>query len=240
MPIASQPTRGYTDYQREGNFDTGSFFGTNVLQLLTMPLVSNLQDVSRYAYVAGTFDCGLGQIQIEFDWFLDGQASAAIGKRIIMVDANIAAIAQIRLPNLGPFLQITLTPVTANPECAWQFIASNRVYPLEMIPVHPVLIALQGQAINAGATLNLYPVDYYSGPVAVWYDPTFTTGNCDLQYLTTSGTWAYIDQLSHTTNGNNDRQWVVPTGAWRLTVGNTSAGNSSFFLGVTPSTTGST
>lgn len=240
MPLAPTGTRGYADSQRVSNYDTGVLWNLSTGPNTT-DWVSPVLDVSRFAYLGMNIAALLGQPQVNLAWYLDAQATIACGTRVFALDTNISGNAHARILNLGPFVQITIARVTA-PQYYLQIqaYATNRVYPFEFIPTNPVILSQQNVAIGAGINANVYPVDYYAGPVNVWFDAAYANGGVSLQYLNQSGTWEFNDERVTTAVGVYTYQMVTPPGAWRLVVGNNTGGASSYYLVVTPSLTGST
>ena len=237
-PLVSAPNRGYADYQRVGNYDTGTLWTVDTgpgQTLVTSPVL----DVSRFAYLSGHLTCNTNQCSCAVLWWADAAATISIGARVFRLSDQIGGTALIRLPNLGPYCNFQFTQAGAPTFAIRTYvIATNRVHPLEFIPGNPVLIDQQTAAIGASSTSTVYPSDYYAGPVSVWYLPAYASGDVNIQVLTSGGTWDYIARLANSAAGSFLTTMIAPPGAWRVIVSNNTAGASTYTLGVTPPTTG--
>lgn len=240
-PLVNAPNRGYADWQRVDNYDSGQLYsdpGTSGAG----SIATSVLDVSRYGYIAGYDFAAAGSFEAGFFWYIDAAATVGVGLRQFMLDSNITDDAQYRLPNMGPFLKVAWSTIGAGP---WthraELFGTNRVHPLELIPRSPVLIDQQAIAIAAGATATFYPSGYYSGPAQWWVETGTQVGSLRFQYLTTAGTWDILNELpsvAATSDGSGIA--VVPSGAWRAQLTNEGAVSASFYLTVTPTMTGAT
>ena len=220
-PLIAPPSRGYADMQRIANYDSPVLFSEN---FASHPgnAATPVLDVSRYAYIGGTDAVFTLDVQLSFSWWMDAAGTIAAGTRIFQMTPNIANPAQYRLPNLGPFVTITYTPLTAG---TWQhtceLIGTNRQHPLEFIPTQWRILYSNAVSIPASGSETLYPTDFYAGPMAVF---TNTTQVCavSLQAENTSGTWERLEALTTVVSTNALTTWVAPPGAWRIQVVNTS------------------
>lgn len=238
-PLVSAPNRGYADYQRQSNWDTGVLWNEDTGPIaadVTSPVI----DMSRSAFVGMNIAALTGQPLIILNWYLDAGATLPVGRRQFQMTQSIANNAQVRMLNMGPFLQITLSRVTVpNYRVIMQVYGTSRTYPLEFIPRSSLLIDVQGQAIGASpANVTTYPIDYYAGPVRVAVFG-LSSGFITLDYLNGSGVLDPIDQQSMNASGDTVFNTVVPVGAWAVNVQNGSTATS-YDLIVTPSFTGAT
>lgn len=232
---------GYPDGQRVANYDSPALWVDDPGLVTAQDRTSPILNVSRYAYLCGQFGETQSQSQVQITWYLDAAGAVAVGRRTFQLDFNIG-LAQFRTVNLGPYVQVvrtaTVFDATYGPE-SWVF-ASNRDYPLEFIPINPLLIDEQNVTLGAGASLTMYPLGYYAGPIQLWTDlgaPSLVNMRC----LVAGGGWHYIAQLGITTTPSQAvYEWVAPSGAWQITFENNGAGAAGFYLAVTPSLTGST
>lgn len=239
-PLLAPPLRGYTDEQRLANYDTGSLYTHQTVNSNAIVPGPTL-DVSRFAYIGGAATEALSSSVMNFQWALDAAFSQVTGNRQVILNSNIPGDAFFRLLNLGPFVGVNLNPIAgANRTQFVNVFATNRVAQLEFIPQAQTLISQQSVAIGASATVVVYPVDYYAGPVQLVLEGNVSIQPV-LQFLDTSGNW--------------DSLWVVPPiaasvwtpftvvtppGAWRLEVINQTAGAGLYSAIMTPPTTGAT
>lgn len=237
-PLIGAPNRGYADWQRIGNYDSGvewsaTYTNTGVTE------VSPVIDMSRYAYLGGKVGCTLNTVLVTFLWYADAAATVLVGGRQFVLSAGIANPAQLRIPNLGPFVQVTLAPIGgANYTFNAEVIGTNRVHPCEMIPSQSTLLVVSGVTIPPGQT-NFFPSDYFSGPARLTTTNSGGSVTCTLMYRNVDGTDQPIEQF-----GVNPAATIlsasilVPEAAWYLAVFNGAAAQA-FSCWITPSPTGS-
>jgi hypothetical protein len=238
MPLVSAPNRGYADYQRVGNYDTEDIWSAQITNQ-AVEQISPILDVSRFAYLGLYANIGgsPGNAFIVLEWYMDAAASNLVGTRVLSLATQISTY-QSRIVNLGPFLIINVAPMGGNLTGFFQAFASNRVYPLELVPVNPVLIDQQHIAIAANGTATLYPSDYFAGPMQVAFNAPSANSFAQVAYLSAGNTW----DVTYSTPLIAAGVWsvantVAPVGAWRVFIVNgTSA--AFYYLIVTPSVTG--
>ena len=239
MSISAPPARGYPDWQRIQNYDTGILYNL-VPGLTSGSFTSPIIDVSRFEYMGGYLFELSSQCSVGLRWFIDRAGAIAVGAITLVLSANVTNGAQIRFPNLGPFLQVTVVPLAGlqyDPDVA--IFATNRFHPLEFIPVNPVLVDQQNFPVAGNATAVFYPSDYYAGPVSTWC--LFgQTGQLTFEYLTAGNNWDDFYQVILTANAEVTPQVVTPPGAWRCVLVNQSAVATGVYLAVVPPMTGST
>ena len=238
MPLLASSNRGYADWQRVENWDTGDLWsasGNNVAVGTASPIL----DVSRSGYLGGYLTgSGVGAI-FTATWYIDAAGTIPIGTRAFVLIDNILSEAQVRLPNLGPFVQLALDPLTnGNFSYSAQVFGTNRVHPLEFIPSHAALIEETNTPVPATSTLFYYPQDYYSGPVQVYTSPTGAV-TVAIQLIDPLGNWYNTTLYTVAANANDTREGIAPPGAWRMAVVNGGGSSVNISLAVTPSMTGS-
>lgn len=239
-PLASPPSRGYADYQRVGNFDSGVIIAADS-GVRNTPYITGLEDVSRYAYLGGFMQASSGQCEVIINWYFDAAGSIGPVSRTFQLYSGIGVSAQIRLPNLGPFVQIeSISAGGGNYEFVAEIIATNRVHPLEFIPKNAILFDNQAQSLAVGDNA-LYPSDYYAGPVIIHWNNPVAGCNLQLQVLTPTNVWDTYYEQSFAAVTLAEFQSITPPGAWRLVAHNGSGGvMNGQVIAVTPSTTGAT
>lgn len=238
MPLMSAPSRGYTDWQRVENWDSGVLFSNNGAAAITGD-GTGLLDVSRYAYLSGFDEVTGGNVQATYAWFADAAGLVGCGGRTIMFEGQNSRQAQYRLPNLGPYVQIgwqLATGASFNHTCV--IMATNRAHPLEMIPGNSLLIYESNFNLPAGDTF-LYPGTMYTGPVQIWTHALGASVILVLQMMLSNGTYDAMIQLPGA-NGEQVFNWTAPQGAWRLRVANSGAAVPGVYLMATASLTGAT
>lgn len=237
-PLVVAPNRGYADYQRVDNYDTGVLWN-NPGVLSNATVVSPVLDVSRFGYLGGTVAVAAGtQANVAVSWFADAGITVVLGQRTFALQNTGAAPAQIRFPNLGPYCRFTVTSATG---AAFNFtatiIATNRLHPLEMIPTASSLFAASGKALAIGGTDTYFPASYCAGPVQLWID----TGGVSVE-LTILGAlsnansyvlWRNQSQTTLTTD-----IVIVPLGVWFAQVFNNAGAAVTYSIAATSSLTG--
>lgn len=239
-PLVSAPNRGYADWQRLSNMDTGVLFN-QVVAAQNAPPFSPIIDVSRYEFLGGQAFMSNGQANVRLQWYADAAGAVTMGQRSFQLTSQIPAAAQLRLPNLGPFVQwVWSAPGVSTFSGTVNLIATNRYHPLEFVPTSPVLFQLSGGAAPVNNTIYM-PNDYYAGPVSYWYNPAYSTGFLQLQWLDNQGNWQNIySSVQTAANTETPGIAVTPPGAWRIVTFNGSGVASTHYIGVVQSQTGST
>jgi hypothetical protein len=201
---------------------------------LTTPVL----DVSRYAYLGGYDAVGTREVQVTFDWYTDSGGVNNCGTRTLVLSPSIVSPAQYRLPNLGPFVQVSYLLLAApNWLHTCVLFGTNRVHPLELIPSSPVLIDVQNAAIGATTTIISYPSDYYAGPIQVAAECS-QAGTVSINYETAGAVWDVQDFYLLTAGAWLETTIATPPGAWRIAVRNTAAAAGTYYLIVNQSMTG--
>lgn len=237
-PLAPSGARGYADYQRLDNWDSGVLWN-EATGIVNTQINSPVLDVSRYAYLTGYAICGQNGLTVQIQWTMDAAQQVLAGSRSFTLTQPISGPMQFRIPNLGPFAQLLLTPFggaaySLNVNAG----ATNRVHPLEFIPANPAILDGQGVALPASGTVITYPTDYYAGPLSIDFTPGVAAW-LTLDVLTSAGAWHRMYLMSGAAGSETVFTWVTPPGAWRMNVINQGAAASTFGLRAVPSMTGS-
>lgn len=238
-PLLSSPNRGYADWQRVENWDTGQLWAFSANNI-NATQISPVLDVSRSTYLGGWLANSFNLCRFQANWFLDQAATVGVGERDFILSQNIPNAAQIRIPNLGPFVQITLGALGVNYSPQVEIFGTNRYHPLEFIPVWPVAINQSVVSIPANTTQTYWPNDYYAGPVSAHVQGQ-QAGQLQLWGYNQAGNAQQLDEYDPAANAATSVKMVTPPGPWFVTVKNlstTAAGLFSTF--VTTSQTGST
>lgn len=237
-PLAPVASRGYPDGQRIQNWDLPSLY-VNATVGASGGESSAILDVSRYGYLAGWDQVGNLPVHFTPTWFNDQAGTQDIGSFDWTYSPLITNPAQLRIPNLGPWVQLTWLPMTAG---TWnhtvRMIATNRFHPLPFIPTQQVLIDQQNAAIASLATVTLYPTDFYAGPCSVFTNCA-NASSVIFETLTTSNVWDRFYQVNPAAATVNDFGVTMPPGSWRCRFINGAASATTFYCVVTPSLTGS-
>lgn len=238
MPLVATPNRGYADWQRVSNWDSGTLYSTPGGVNITTDQTPIL-DVSRYAYLAGWDQISGIPVQVDIYWYGDKAQTVSFGHRLFVLDPNNQGVAQYRIPNLGPYVQIVWTrigPGSFQHPCS--IMATNRFHPLEFIPVLPTLIDLQGLTLPAGSSFY-YPGGYYAGPLQVFANSFPANSFLAMQVLNSAGGWDTMLSMGGLA-ANAAFQWIAPAGGWRLAALAVAASTPNTILVAVPTLTGST
>lgn len=238
-PLVAPPARGYAEWQRIANYDSNELIvfpfnpGGGIVQ-------TGVIDVSRFAYLGGFVKAIAGDFSVQAIWFSAFNGGDIVGKRSIPLTSNINTELQMRIANLGPYVQLTFNTIGGGGYSGLCIaFGTNRIHPLEVIPEQQVVIDKQAAALGASASVTVYPLDYSSSParMLVSAGQAFTAS---LQYLTFPGVWNTYDQNSGGAGAVLSVATLIPAGAWRLVVTNQSAIATTFTCTITPNVTGST
>lgn len=239
MPLAPPGTRGYTDWQRIENWDDAIAYGHDT-QPIGAGELSDIFDTSRYAYLGGFDQLVAGQALVALGWFADIGGTVNVGGQEFTLDSRIIGTAQYRIPHRGPFFGIQWLPLNAsNPTHKVQLFNTNRPDIRQFVPSESAIISRQDVNVNAGATDTVYPTDYYAGPVQLALNVNGGPWAIIIRCLSTAGVWEYIDEIT-ATNSTAEYKKVMPSGAWRIEATNGGGGANTYYMTVTPSTTGAT
>ena len=216
-PLLSSPNRGYADWQRVENWDTGALWTPSYTNTGAENF-SPVMDVSRSAYLAGWMQVSLGQVWLNPIWSLDAAQTVGLQSRNIYMDTAVQNPLQMRIPNLGPYVSFTVSKLgAANYTLNGVVFGTNRYHPLEFIPSQPYLIAHTNNALAANATNYYESSDYYSGPVYV--NATSPLGfTFRLEQLDIGGGYTALAVQPTAANAVINQVFVAPPSAWRMGV----------------------
>ena len=237
MSINSPPLRGYDDWQRTVNYDSGALY--NNAAISTPPIVTVLGlNMSRYACVGGEISCATGAMNVALLWSVDSLQTEPVATRNFVLIPNNNLIAQINIPNLGPFLRARFISITGGVSTGSALlIGTNRELPYQMIPNDVVLIPDTTTNVPANGSVAVYPNDYYAGPVRLDVNPA-AAGAYQIQYLNTANVWTNMFIYTPAVGAETVIQSQTPMGAWRVLIQNLTAGAANFILNMAYSPTG--
>lgn len=229
---------GYPDGQRLQNWDSPTFYSI-INQRVPAQVQSPIGDVSRYASVEGVVGVGIAQAFLTFQWYGDAQGNLVLGTRQFNLDPNINQAGQFLIPNMGPFLQVSISGFGGGDPSVYLTVnPTNRQRLLEWLPFNPVLIAQTNIALAASAIDNFYPSDYYGGPVYVHLQAT-QPASFMLKYLNNVAAFTNLAVFTQAANVPLVQSLIVPEGAWRLDAQNTNATAGTCTIRIWQSATGS-
>lgn len=238
-PLIVAPNRGYADYQRVGNYDSGvlatlNFGPTNVGSQTQMI------DVSRYAYLGGSLQCTLASVQVTILWYADVLGTVQVGERTFAVNANVSNPAQLRLPNLGPFCLVAFTAISgANYTVTGRVFGTNRVHPCELIPLFPQLLTISSRASAINQVDNFWLNGYFSGPMQIWAISGGLNLTYSLFYMAPDGSTPFVWQAPLQTVLTTAFV-IAPPGPLLAQIVNNSGSAATYSLSITPSLSGAT
>lgn len=238
-PIAQPPSRGYNDWQRIGNYDTGLLY-QNTLTNSNANFLGPILDVSRFAYLSGTMNETQSMSTVAVQWYSDDIQTQFMGQVELTLVSNIVPVAQLRVPNLGPFCVVEQSVIGVTRYTSTvNIFATNRVHPLELIPQFAPMIDRQAQPLGASSSAIDYPNGYYSGPAQLAVNCTQNV-QVAVRILSIVGTWD-ICWASPVITANNwfTAVFYAPLSAWRVETINQTAVAATYYTIVLPATTGS-
>lgn len=240
MPLVPSPGTGYPDGQRLDNYDSGPLWnlGSVVDSTVKQSPVMNMQ---HFAAAGGYIISAAGICTCTMTWYADALLANIMSSKTFQLDHNVpATFGGMLIPNLGPFLQVTCSPIAGGAfGINALVIGSNRDSPIPWIPQNPVLIDQQSGSTPASGATQVYPSDYYAGPVWVQY-ATGADTFVQLQYLNSAGVYDLQAEQRPATPFLFSGVMVTPSGAWRVNVVNNTGAGITWNLIVTPTLTGAT
>lgn len=239
-PLVQPPNRGYADWQRVENYDSGVLLAVNQL-IGGLPVTFGPVDMSRYLAIGGLMGVSGNAGLVQMFWYDDSSALALVGQRQFTLSPLIPLAAQLRIPNLGPFLEIAPTWLAGGSMTfVCNLIGTNRDLSMDFIPSAPLLIDQDAVALGASGAVISYPNSYYAGPVRLWFTCT-QSALWQLQVLSPTNAWETVDEFELAGGGvTSTTNILTPPGAWRIVVTNETAVAATYYLKATPSTTGAT
>lgn len=224
MALGEGP-RGYQDWQRVVSWDGPLVFSQNQV-LHTGAFLTPVFETSRFAYLGGTASVIKNDTTFRATWYADQAATLQVGERSFVLNHQMLNRAQLHLPNLGPFCQLEWVPAEVGTQ--WEHFATrifltNRVYPLELIPITTVLLQ-HAFVFPAGENQVRLADSYYSGPARINTVAGGVVSNGTLvEGQTTPTTFVEVDRVPVNTTTEKEQTINIPPGGWRLTVGTTAA-----------------
>jgi len=239
MPQLGSGPSGYNDYQRDANWDSTSLYG------LHRPPSAGIDDspiipVTRYACIGLYASVNTNPVICQFQWSADALGVSPLGQYTFVMSPLIANPLQMMFPNLGPYVSFSRQGIAA---ASWggegELFATNRQHQVPIYPQNPVIIDQQATALGANGSVDVFPTDYWSGPMSVFFACAQIT-NLTLYRLTSGGLFDAVWQMNNVAANVAINPIVnAPVGTWKLTVFNTTAIATIFYLSATPSITGS-
>lgn len=239
-PINTAATRGYPDWRRIDDYDTGVIYSKTGVSG-TAPINSGVLDVSRYGYLAGYINETQSGCLVTVKWFTDQAGTNQIGQQQFFLNFNISFWNQLRIPNLGPYVSIQAVKIGAAAfTFSAQIIATNRVHPLQSVPQYAANHDNQSVVFAAGVS-TWWPSNYYAGPMTVYVHGGGAASNVQIQVPNSFSSFDVFWSVPFLTAAT-DYVWntIAPMGAWNITINNGSgAAMNGCVLVTTPSWTGS-
>jgi hypothetical protein len=237
-PIQEPPNRGYADWQRVSNYDTDLIWNITPVSGHA-PIVSPIIDVSRFLALGGAIGEQQSSSLWTFQWYADDAGAIPVGARRFTTTINISSGATVRIPNLGPWVQITIAPLTGASFLPYvRLTATNRDLPIDFVPIDSQLIVRANQVIGAAASQDCWPETHFAGPIRIWGLPLAAGIVYSVQSLNTVAAFDIVDEIRPAANVDFSITTVAPTSAWKVLVTNAGAATN-YYLSVTPSLTGS-
>jgi hypothetical protein len=216
---------GYPDWQRVENWD-GPVIWEGEGGALSGPQTSGVVPCSRYAslvvYVLPA-ELHAKRVAITVQWFRQAVGGPIVFARTIVTFTraeNPSIPLTFHIPNMGPFVKVTLAPITASEtwEAEWMVRLDNRQYAVESPVQNPIMVAVAEHALAEAGTAVVLPSFYYSGPALLNVNIAHVGMAVDLQSFDPVGL-AYA--LAGRVEPNAAGVWQaipmqLPLGAWRL------------------------
>jgi hypothetical protein len=195
MAGSAGPT-GYADYQRTENWDSPLIREAVKLEHVGSQAFGRF-NCARYAFLVGRMGVENQGIKLILRWWSAEEGGVIIGERSWLLTQIINNVLQLRIPNMGPWLEIEYESEGG----VWHETAilgfSNRVFPTEVIPPTEFILSAEHKFVGAGETFEFTPENYFSGPVRVGIEqPAEAEDVIKLIVSNTLGTTRAIEQLN--------------------------------------------
>jgi hypothetical protein len=238
MSLSSPPLTGYVDYQR--NVANDGPVIVNPPDTITEPWSSGPIPVSQYWGVTTQMGPISGSFYVQYTWYTDETLDTALASKTVQVNEGAANYFPYIIPNLGPWLTVTIAAPTGEYPVVFSFIASATNRPSVMpTPATPdVSLNTGGVAIPAGTTEFFNQAQAYAGPAMLTVDGS-QSYSTTIQVWNGSG-WVTIFAEAGLAAGFDNYTVVMPLSTWRVGITNGGAVAGTFTATITPSVTGST
>lgn len=238
MPGSVGPV-GYADYQRTANYDS-PLIAKRVLNPLEESESYGPFFCGRYANLGGRITVEGEPIEVQLQWFTAEKSVPRVGERLFTMDPNIEEPALLHIPNLGPWLLVTLIPKKAKGinDVSMELFLNNRTFPLEFVPIKPLLLA-RTLKLKSKEGKVFWPSNYYVGPMKLWIFNSQTTTVWRVESENTIGAFATIAGQNEIKTEIIEDIVLAPPGAWRLFVENGAASEAEVQFTLSCSLTGS-
>jgi hypothetical protein len=237
MPLLASPNRGYADWQRIQNYDSGSLLSVSRL-LSATPVLLPAIDVSRYLAIGGTIDPANAAMLVTFNWYLDVGLTELVGTRSMTIDVHFDLPPCFRLPNLGPFLQLTVQTLGGVGQVSVSLFATNREAAYDLVPQTPTLLNEIGVTIAGGASGTFYPSCPFCGPAELFvYGPE--SYEWAINVLTVAPSYTNFAFGAQAGGDPINQIVLLPFSACNVTVTNASGTSAAYDVVLVPSTSGS-
>lgn len=222
---------------------------------LTIPAWTSIPSLKRYpssgtfdlhdmAYVggpiglnpAGDFSRGV----VTFYWTIDAAGEHVCGVQGMHLTSSIPSLAELRLPNRGPYLFVTYQPYAGPNPLAASLFGTNVGGKQPLLCGDTILIDEQEKTL-AAATLNtavppaivpmllpIYPCDYFAGEVRVYFAAP-TGVKATLQGADLTDQFWILEEF-----GPGRFTTIVPLGTWGIVINNPTLSPITYTLSVTP------
>jgi hypothetical protein len=239
MPLGAGPV-GSPDWRRIVDWD-----GPAVWEILTKAITgeanSGVSDCSRYGYLAGRAFVTGEAFQLRIEWFSDQAATKGLGQWVMVLNPSVSNPAQLRIPHMGPFVRVVLEGKEGTSKCTAtvRLFHSNRIHPLQLIPVNSVLMHNTHLYPEKGLS-TISPTDYFAGPCEVEYESD-VAGATPVLIESEVGPGIFITTALlrfPNTQPSGQAKVILPAGSWRVTAVN-EAGERHININITAALTGS-
>lgn len=230
---------GYPDFRRQYDRD-GPSFVSEAAHLRNGPFTYGPFFVGSFDYLAGRIQVTTNPVLVTLTWYADAAMTQVQGTRNFVLDGASAAIASVRILNLGRFVTIVIDPGAAiNWTISAQLFPSNRPGPVEFQSFNPYLAIFSTGALAGGGSVP-FAMDYlWAGPVQIALSTSAGTNSAlVLTAETTPGTFVAFDQIAGVPLTSVGARSVFPPTGVRATLFNTGGVVSGFSVGIFPSTSG--
>lgn len=237
MALGSGP-RGYADWQRVVNWDGPSILDHTGAVPGGGPVSSGILEASRYGYIGGIIQANNPSVKVTLEWFLDAAGTILLAKRTLWLAVNITNPAQLRVPNLGPWVRVSTNKASGEYTLTAHLFLTNRTHPCELIPSESLLINTVPTIATAGE-VTIFPTDYFAGPAWLWIETGAGAGQFILNRTegTPPGNAFHFAALA--ANARETKAVILPFGPVSAQIKNVSGAEANYRIALTASLSGS-
>lgn len=240
MPLVAAPNRGYSDWQRIQNYDTGELY--TVTNTTTPTQTSTIQDVSRFSTLGQYITGSGGVLRINTVYYLDAAGTIPVGgKESFFPSGGAGGGVALRETIQGPFVKVQWATIGGgNLNNTFLIFANNRGIPPDVLTGIQMICSQQAVSAPVGLTAPV-TLGAGAGPAQVWFQDD-NTGRLVFEIRATNpstGNNDFIDEMVSAPAPGARYLVNLPLLGYSFAVSNSNAAAVTYYLAVSLYPTGS-